>query len=88
MLEVIVEQAEGDIFECPGDCGDLSEDVDAVAVLVDHPIDAADLAFEAPQTIAVLRLIADVPVDGRVAVASCGAGVEVGFGGGFRWWES
>ena len=42
------------------------------------------MAFEASQAIAVLRLVADVSVVGRVAVASCGVGVEVGFGGGGR----
>src|SRR5436190_1379015 len=35
---------------------DLGEDVDAVAVLLDHPLDAADLAFDAPQPVEELVL--------------------------------
>lgn len=42
MAEMIVEQAESDAFECIGDGRDLGEDIDAVPVLVDHAVDAAD----------------------------------------------
>lgn len=37
----------------------LREDVDAIAVLVHHAVDAADLSFQAAQTIAVRRLVAE-----------------------------
>ena len=40
---VAVEQAERDLVEGGLDRRDLSEDVDAVAVLLDHLLDAADL---------------------------------------------
>src|SRR5207244_7897314 len=47
VADVLVEDPEGERFEGGVDGGDLGEDVDAVAVLLDHPLDAADLAFDA-----------------------------------------
>ena len=41
---VFVEQGEGDLVERRLGGGDLGEDVDAVALLLDHPLEAADLA--------------------------------------------
>ena len=41
-------QAEGDLVEGGLDRADLREDVDAVAVLLDHAFHAANLAFHAP----------------------------------------
>ena len=46
---VPVEQAEGDLVEGGLDGRDLGEHVDAVAVVVDHFLDAAHLAFDAAQ---------------------------------------
>ena len=51
MVGVVVEQAERDLVERRLHGGDLGEHVDAVAVLVDHPLDAADLAFDAAQAL-------------------------------------
>jgi hypothetical protein len=45
VVGVVVEQAQRDLVERRLHSGDLGEDVDAVAVLVDHPLDAADLAW-------------------------------------------
>src|SRR4029079_5415402 len=45
----VVEQAERDLVERGLDRAQLGEHVDAVAVLVDHPGDAADLALDARQ---------------------------------------
>ena len=56
MRGMIVEQAEGDLVERGLDRGDLGEDVDAVAVLLHHPLDAAHLTFDASQPGAELVL--------------------------------
>src|SRR3954447_14009103 len=64
VARVVVEEAERDLVERRLDGGDLSEDVDAVAVLVDHPLHAADLALDAAQALEELVL-------GR-GVAPCG----------------
>jgi hypothetical protein len=44
---VPVEQPEGDLVQRGLDRGDLGQDVDAVPVVLDHPLDSADLAFDA-----------------------------------------
>src|SRR5262245_51409133 len=44
---VAVEKPEGDLLERGLDCADLGHDLDAVAVLFDHSLHAADLAFDA-----------------------------------------
>ena len=41
----------GDLFERGLDGRDLGQDVDAVGVLVDHPLEAADLALDAAEAI-------------------------------------
>jgi hypothetical protein len=43
---VVVEQAEGDFVQGSLNGGDLREDVDAVAVLLDHALQTAYLAFD------------------------------------------
>ena len=43
----LVEQAERDLVERGLDRADLREHVDAVAVVLDHALDAADLALDA-----------------------------------------
>ena len=47
VARVLVEQAERDLVERGLDRADLGQDVDAVAVVLDHPLDAADLALDA-----------------------------------------
>ena len=56
VADVVVEEAEGDLVE--GGLGglDLGEDVDAVAVLLHHPRDAADLALDAGEPLQQLLL--------------------------------
>jgi len=44
-----VEEAEGDLVERGLSSGDLGEYVYAVAIVLDHPLDPADLALDAPQ---------------------------------------
>src|SRR3984957_16036954 len=45
VAEVLLEQTEGDRLERLGGRRDLREDVDAVLVLLDHPLQAPDLAL-------------------------------------------
>src|SRR5450756_2305710 len=54
--EVVVEEREGERLERLGDRGDLGEDVDAVLVVCDHLLQAADLALDAAQTVEVRGL--------------------------------
>src|SRR5688572_3998846 len=57
---VVAEQREGHAIERRLDRGDMSEDVDAVALIVDHALEPADLAGDAPETMLDLVLIVDV----------------------------
>ena len=50
VAEVVVEQLHGDALERPRRRGHLRQDVDAVRVVVDHPLEAADLALDAAET--------------------------------------
>src|SRR5512133_1149409 len=51
VARVVVEQAERDLVERGAHGADLGEDVDAVAIVLDHALDAADLAFDAAQAL-------------------------------------
>ena len=46
---VIVEHAQRDLVERGPHRGDLVEDIDAVALVLDHLVDPADLAFDSCQ---------------------------------------
>src|SRR6266540_3942636 len=48
---MVVEHPEGKTLECRVDCRDLREDVDAVAVVLDHALDAPDLSFDAVEAL-------------------------------------
>jgi hypothetical protein len=50
VIQVLVEQTDRDALERASDRGDLGEDVDAIRVVVDHPLEAADLALDPPQS--------------------------------------
>ena len=56
VLDVVVEQAERDLVERGLDRADLRQHVDAVAVLVDHLLDAARLTLDALEAGEQLRL--------------------------------
>ena len=60
MTQMLGEQAEGDRLQGPGDRGHLGQDVDAVLVLADHALQAADLAFNAAQPPEVTVLVVAV----------------------------
>ena len=49
VVHVVVEDPEGEALERGVHGGDLREDVDAVAVVLDHPLDPAHLALDAVQ---------------------------------------
>ena len=61
---VVVHEAERDLVERGLDRGDLRQDVDAVAVLLDHLLDAADLALDALEALLELLLGGRVPARG------------------------
>src|SRR5699024_5636040 len=60
----------------------LGQYVDAVGVLVDHPVDPADLALDASHALQVGLLVRGVPVRGMVltgrSVLRCGRGGALG----------
>jgi hypothetical protein len=49
VVQVLVEQFDADALQRLADCGDLGEHVDAVGVVLDHPRQPADLAFDAAE---------------------------------------
>jgi hypothetical protein len=57
MFGVVLEQYQGNGVQGGFDCTHLREHVDAVAVLVHHLLDAADLAFDSSETGLHLRLV-------------------------------
>ena len=63
VADVLVEDLERERLERRVDGGDLGEDVDAVAVVLDHPLDAAHLAFDAVQALDERVLVLRVAVD-------------------------
>ena len=62
MVHVAVEDLEGERVERGRDGADLREDVDAVAVFVDHPLDAAHLALDPVQALDQRLLVGVVAV--------------------------
>ena len=66
VTHVVVEDAERQAVERGAHSRELREEVDAVAVLVDHPLDATHLALDAVEAAAELRLVVVVPVLVRV----------------------
>src|SRR5207247_3687711 len=51
MVDVLIEDLEREAVERGADGGDLREDVDAVAVVLDHPLDAAHLSLDPVQAL-------------------------------------
>src|SRR4051812_41268218 len=60
--QVLLEQAEGHRLQRLGHRRDLGEDVDAVLLVLDHPLQPAGLALDAAQPLEVVVLAADVAV--------------------------
>ena len=49
MADVVFEQAHGDLLQAVGRGGDLGEDVDAVLILLHHPLEPPYLTFDAAE---------------------------------------
>ena len=64
VADVLLEQADGDALQRLGRRADLRQHVDAVHVLVDHALQTADLALDAPQALDVGVLVGGVAVLG------------------------
>ena len=67
MVHVVVEDLERQALERGVHRGDLRQDVDAVAILLDHPLDAAHLSLDPVQSADERVLALGVPVLMRVA---------------------
>ena len=57
---VVIEDFEGQTLEGRPNGGDLSEDVDALTVVVDHALDTAHLAFDAVESLLQRVLVVSV----------------------------
>jgi len=66
MVQVVLDQGEGDGAQRRGHRRDLGEDVDAVLLLVDHALQAAGLALDPAQSLEQVGLLLDVAVRGRL----------------------
>src|SRR5207247_6394765 len=62
VFDVLVEDLERERLERRIHSRDLGEDVDAVAVVLDHPLDPADLSFDPVQALDERALVFRVPV--------------------------
>ena len=56
VLSVVVEQPKRHLVERGLDGGDLSDDLDAVALVINHPLHAANLALDPPEALQQLVL--------------------------------
>jgi hypothetical protein len=59
---MVLEQLDRDALEGGGDGGDLGEDVDAVALLLDHPLNATHLSLDPVQALDQRVLVGNVSV--------------------------
>src|SRR5687768_17404973 len=64
--DVLVEHLERDALERLGDRADLGEQVHAIAIVLDHLLDPADLALDAAQPLAERFLVVAVALVGHV----------------------
>jgi len=62
MLHVVIEDLQRETLERGGHCAELRQDVDAVAVVLDHALDPAHLSFDAVQALDQCFLVLGVPV--------------------------
>src|SRR5215207_2135029 len=65
VTHVLVEDFEGDALERLRDRADLREQIHAVAVVLDHLLDPANLALDPPQALAERLLVVAVAVVGH-----------------------
>lgn len=62
VLEVIVQQTEGHSLRRAGQCAHLRQNVDAVLIVFNHPLDSTNLPFDAPKPVQVVVFVGDVAV--------------------------
>lgn len=62
MSGVVLKKAEGNLVECGLDRGDLGDDVNAVAVVFDHSLDAPDLSLDPSEALLESFLVGCVAV--------------------------
>src|SRR5215475_9832132 len=62
VAQVLIQQAQCHRLQRPGRGRDLSQDVDAVLVLLDHPLQAADLPLDPAQPLEVVLFVLAVSV--------------------------
>src|SRR5580700_2100115 len=77
-VQVIGEQPDRDLLQGPGDRGDLDDHVGAVAVGVDHLLQAANLAFDLGEPGQVVRLARGVPAADALAAGRGGRAARPG----------
>lgn len=81
VVSVVVEQSQGDLVKRGVDCGQLGQDVDAVAIVLDHALDAADLSLDPAQALEELVLARRVAARGHGAFVSVhGSTMHTGWG--------
>src|ERR1700737_1848996 len=61
---MLVQQSDGHLLQRSGHRRDLGEDVDAIAVVVDHGLEPSHLALDAPQPALVAVLVVRVAPHG------------------------
>src|SRR5690606_9177482 len=64
VADVVLQQSERDRLEGTGRRGDLGEDVDAVGVVLDHPLQAPDLPFDPPEPGKIRLLVTGIAMHG------------------------
>src|SRR6266498_2423612 len=69
--DVVIEEAHTDRLQGCRHRVQLGEDVDAVLVLVDHPLQASDLSLDAPQARLEIFLVHRVPVHSTLLAGNC-----------------
>jgi hypothetical protein len=74
MVQVIAHQVAGDSAERFLDTGDLRDDVGAVAIVFDHLLQAANLAFDAAQALEVSGFQLRIDTDGFACFGADGTG--------------
>ncbi len=73
-MEMVAHQVAGDAAEGFLDAGDLRDDVGAVAILFDHFLEAAHLAFDTAEALEISVFQLRIDGDGFAALGCDGAG--------------
>src|SRR5262245_29108082 len=71
VTQVLIEQAKSHRLQRPGRGRNLGEDVDAVLVGLDHPLEAAYLTLDAAQPLEIVVFVLGIPVHGALPPRTC-----------------